>query len=393
MKPAKPGAFRVHFHASSVGEFEQAKPLIEALRAEPTVYRITASFFSPSGYESQKDYEHIDGACYIPHDRQQDMNEFLNRLTPDLIIVIRYDLWLEFMRQAELRTIPVVLVCGVLRSNSIRFVFGLRRFFSALYGRLSMIHCVTEEDRLAFETLTPSVPTEVSGDTRFDRVAKRLSVQTESEDLEVLRKAVGGRTVIVAGSTWREDERMLRGLTERSDLFLIIVPHEPGQEEITAALDQFPGAATLSEVREHGSSTELRGVIVDRLGLLADLYRLADIAYVGGGFGAGVHSVLEPAVFGIPVLTGPKTSRSRDATAMKEAGLLLEIESPETLAAGVDRLISDPNRLKAIGRSIEEFIDQHLGATQRIINSLRKQRLLPAKVSVRQETRNADSTA
>ena len=390
IKSASPSAFRVHFHSASVGEFEQAKPLIEALRSEPSLYRITASFFSPSGYESQQDWPLIDGACYIPHDRQQEMNEFLNRITPDLVIVIRYDLWLEFMRQAENRDIPVVLVCGVMRANSIRFIPGLRRFFSGLYGRLSMIHCVGPEDQEAFQRLVPAVPTHVSGDTRFDRVVRRLEQKEEGQIVGMIRSIAGNRSILVAGSTWGEDERLLSVLQDRSDLFLVIVPHEPGQEEVTAALDQFPGAGLLSQIQEGGSS-QLRGVIVDRLGLLADLYRLADIAWVGGGFGAGVHSVLEPAAFGVPVITGPRIERSRDASAMKDVGLLSVAHSSEELVVVVNRFLEDSTLLDDMRERVGTFVLERLGATERILRSLHKQGLLPAFQTTSHEVNDVDT--
>lgn len=392
IKSAAPSAFRVHFHAASVGEFEQAKPLIEALRAESTLYRITASFFSPSGYESQKNWPHIDGACYIPHDRQQEMNEFLNRITPDLIVVIRYDLWLEFMRQAGQRNIPVVLACGVLRANSARFFPGLRSFFAGLYGRLAFVHCVSKEDRESFLRLAPHVPVEVTGDTRYDRVVGRIESQEESELVQGIRGIAGDRRILVAGSTWKEDERLLAVLHERQDLFLVIVPHEPGPEEVTAALDQFPSAALLSQVTEE-MSANLRGIIVDRMGVLADLYRLADIAYVGGGFGAGVHSVLEPAAFGLPVLSGPRIDRSRDATAMNDAGLLLTVEQQDELRAEVDRLLADPSGLSALRERVERFVTGQLGATVRILDSLHRHGLLPAREMASQEVNGVNTGA
>ena len=392
IKSAAPSAFRIHFHAASVGEFEQAKPLIEALRAESALYRITVSFFSPSGYESQKNWPHIDGACYIPHDRQQEMNEFLNRITPDLIVVIRYDLWLEFMRQAGQRSIPVVLVCGVLRENSVRFFPGLRRFFAGLYGRLTFVHCVSREDRESFKRLAPHVPVEVSGDTRYDRVVERMESREEGELVQTIRGIAGKRRILVAGSTWKEDERLLAVLNQREDLFLVIVPHEPGPEEVTAALDQFPSAALLSQVTDEVSAG-LRGIVVDRMGVLADLYRLADIAYVGGGFGAGVHSVLEPAAFGLPVIAGPRINRSRDATAMKDAGLLAIVEQEDELRAEVNGLLDDSSRLSAIRNRVGAFVNEQLGATARILDSLHRQGLLPAGESASQEVNDVNTGA
>lgn len=386
-----PGAFRIHFHAASVGEFEQAKPLISRLRREGRDYHITASFFSPSGFEGQKNYPLIDGACYIPHDRQGEMSEFMNRITPDLIVIIRYDLWLEFMRQARLRSIPVVLACGVLRDDSVRFFPVLRRFFVSLYGRLASIHCVGEEDRKAFHRLVPDVPVHVSGDTRYDRVAERLKEKREERKGEkidaLIRAAADGRRILVAGSTWRPDEERLEALRDRPDLFLVLVPHEPEPDAVASLLERFPGSATLSELSD-GSKKKNEGkeeqkerldaVIVDRMGLLAELYELADFGYVGGGFGAGVHSLLEPAAYGIPTFSGPRIERSRDACALRDAGLLSVVSTPDELRARVDELLANDELRSRLAEGTRRFVEERLGATERIIDALRRDGLLPA---------------
>lgn len=388
IRRAAPGDFRIHFHAASVGEFEQAKPLIERLRAEENRYHITASFFSPSGFEGQKSYPLIDGACYIPHDRQGEMSEFMNRLTPDLIVVVRYDLWLEFMRQAELRRIPVVLICGVLRADSIRFFPGLRRFFSSLYGHLSLIHCVGPDDAEAFRRLVPDVPVHVSGDTRYDRVAGRLK-RNESiavngqgrsggnDRIAPLRSIAGDRTVLVAGSTWPEDERLLVALAHRRDLFVVLVPHEPSANAVGGLVDRFPGAMPLSGLAGREEDAEIRAVVVDRIGILAGLYVLADIAYVGGGFGSGVHSLLEPAAFGVPLLSGPRIERSRDAVALRDAGLLDVVTTGEELLRQVERLLDNGEERHRIAERTRSFVQERQGATELIVASLHRERLLP----------------
>ncbi|MEP7219017.1 MAG: glycosyltransferase N-terminal domain-containing protein, partial [Bacteroidota bacterium] len=175
LRAREPGEFAVHFHAASVGEFEQAKPLIEALRADGGKYRITASFFSPSGFEQQGGYPAIDGACYLPWDRPAEMRDFHDRIAADLVIVIRYDLWPEFLLEAARRGVPVALVCGVLRENSARFRPLLRDFFRDLYRHLSLICAVGEDDAVAFRRLVPDVPLAVAGDTRYDRVLARAA--------------------------------------------------------------------------------------------------------------------------------------------------------------------------------------------------------------------------
>lgn len=375
--PGEPGAFRIHIHASSVGEFEQAKPIIERLRAESGPYRITASFFSPSGFEQQKSYPFIEGACYLPHDRQGEMSEFLNWFSPDLIVVIRYDLWLEFLRQARLRGIPTVLACGVLRDDSGRFLPLARPFFSRLYGLLTLIHCVGDDDQAAFSRLAPEVPTIVGGDTRYDRVADRALNGAEVSG--VLSQMLGGRTVVIAGSTWAEDEHLLEALRSEHSIALIIVPHEPTAEHVALLRSEFPGSITLSQL-ELDRRYDGEPIIVDRTGMLLELYRLADIAYVGGGFGDGVHSVLEPAAYGVPVLCGPRIERSRDASAMADAGALRIVTSRAELDEAVRELTADERSRQIAGAAAAQFVHERTGATDALLLALRSRGLMPERV-------------
>jgi 3-deoxy-D-manno-octulosonic-acid transferase len=367
-----PGGFRLHVHAASVGEFEQAKPVIEAVRAQCPDARITASFFSPSGYAQQGAYESIDGACYLPPDRPGPMGAFLDVLRPDLILVVRYDLWPEMLLAARRRGVPVALICGVLRSDSARFNPFVRPFFRRLYGDLSLICSVGREDREAFESLAPGVPVDVCGDSRFDRVVGRAAA-APSIDGPIWSAVRRHPLVVVAGSTWPPDEEMLSVLNDDERIAVVIVPHEPTPDHVEAARRRFPGARAYSELEgEEGG----RFVILDRTGMLAGLYRLADLAYVGGGFGAGVHSVLEPAVFGIPVVCGPRIERSRDAEAMRRAGMLHVVGRPAELRAFVSTLVDDPERRRALGDATRSFVLERSGAVERIRSALRKHGLL-----------------
>ena len=380
--PATPErVFRIHFHVASVGEFEQAIPLIEALRREDRAYRITVSFFSSSGYDLRKGFPQTDGVCYLPHDRQSDMNAFMNLLSPDLVIIIRYDLWPEFVRQTQLRGIPAVLINGVLRQNSVRFFPLVRTFFSALYGRLALIAAVEEEDREAFLNLAPDVPVLTMGDTRYDRVEARFRRGEFADEVELVRALAGGRLVLVAGSTWPEDERLLGEIAPSDALFTVIVPHEPTPDHISALCDMMPDARTLSQFL-HPDTGEtdglpLRRLIVDRLGLLAELYRVGDMAWVGGGFGAGVHSLLEPAACGLPLMCGPKIERSRDALALQREGILEVVTGETALRNYIGRLIEDDRFRRECGEMAGAFVAERTGGTERILHLLRKERLLP----------------
>jgi 3-deoxy-D-manno-octulosonic-acid transferase len=300
------------------------------------------------------------------------MSEFFNWLTPDLVVIIRYDLWLEFMRQARLRRVPVVLVCGVMRSDSARFLPVVRGFFERLYSMLALIHAVEEKDVEGFARLAPSVPTAVGGDTRYDRVLQRAALGNRQ-----LPALPSRRPILVAGSTWPDDEKLLEHSSRRSEFLLVVVPHEPTAEHVGELRAQFTGAITLSQLEQGVAGEDVDTIIVDRTGILLDLYRAATIAYIGGGFGDGVHSVLEAAAYGIPVICGPAIERSRDATAMFADGALKVVATTSELDMALAPLLDDPRHREAVGRSAAEFVAGRTGATERIISTLRERKLLP----------------
>jgi 3-deoxy-D-manno-octulosonic-acid transferase len=370
-------AFSIHVHAASVGEFEQAKPIIETLRRESRRYRITASFFSPSGFEQQGTYDQLDDAWYLPDDRPAHVRRFLDRIAPDLVVVIRYDLWPEFLRQAGERGIPSALVCGTMRADSSRLRPIARGFFGWLHGQLALIDCVGEEDAAAFRRLTTEVPIEVTGDTRYDRVVERADAGTRAV-LPVDRRQLGDGLVLVAGSTWPADEALLAGLVGDERVRVVVVPHEPTPTHVASLRARLGRSVVLSSLAPGEPIEPGAALIVDRTGILLGLYALADIAYVGGAFGAGVHSVLEPAAYGIPVLAGPRIERSRDASALHAAGLLGVVDDAPALAAAVAALRDDGALRAEKGAASGQFVRERAGATGRILASLRRHGLLPA---------------
>lgn len=373
--PSGDPPLRVHVHAASVGEFEQAKPLIEALRGREPGALITASFFSSSGVEQQGAYPFVDAAGYLPRDLPGEMSDFLDALAPDLIIVIRYDLWPELLAQARRRSIPVVLACGVLRSDSSRFNPLARPFFAWLYGELSLICAVGDDDRAAFQRLAPDVPVVVCGDTRYDRVAGRARAASRSGTSLWKRMREQG-PLLIAGSSWTPDEELLAAIG--AGVSLVVVPHEPGEEHVKESLRRFPGSVRFSAIdRPDADMVKVpTTVILDRTGMLSGLYAEGDIAYVGGAFGEGVHSVLEPAVFGIPVFCGPRIERSRDASEMYREGVLTVVRNREELVEGVGRLVADPAGRKRRGEEARRFVAAREGGTEKVLAAIESRGLL-----------------
>ncbi|MBL7988720.1 MAG: glycosyltransferase [Chlorobi bacterium] len=363
---------RVHFHAASVGEFEQAKPIIEELRTHFKQSVITASFFSSSGMQQQGSYAGIDAACGLPPDRPKEIREFLERVRPQLIIIVRYDLWPVLLAESKRRGIPVVLVCGVLHRSSARMLPVVRYFFRWLYSQLTLACVVGPDDAAAFQKLAPTLELHRAGDTRYDRVLARTQ-QPSAAPTIAPHLAEHGLTLI-AGSTWPDDERLIAQSSD-SRLRVVLVPHEPTPEHLLPLRKQFPESVLLSELEPELETTnraKLHTVIVDRTGILSGLYRQGEIAYVGGGFGAGVHSVLEPAAYGIPVLCGPGIERSRDAVAMQESGALLVVKDAASLRQALLRLLENPTERRRLGEAAQQFVKSRANATERIISTLLK---------------------
>jgi len=369
LQPRVPGQTRVHVHVASVGEFEGAKPIIERLREQVPYLLVTASFFSPSGYEQQSGWKGLDAACYLPEDRTVEMRAFLDRLDPDLLLLIRYDLWPELLRAAHGRGVPTVLACGVLHARSVRLRWPLRSFFRSLYGLLDGAWTVRAEDRESITRLAPTVPSIAVGDTRYDRVLARAAEAVDLQFGEVLHS--GGEPVLVAGSTWGPDEEMLSAIrTIYPALRLVVVPHEPSREHVGALQERFPDAVTLSQLDAGVTFPSGAVLIVDRTGLLSALYRLGDIAWVGGGWGAGVHSVLEPAAYNLPVLTGPHIERSPDAVSLHRNGGLRVVHDAAEARAVASELRERPEEWRRRGEIAGALVREGEGATERIVAGL-----------------------
>lgn len=364
------GEMRLHIHAASVGEFEQAKPIIEELRRRRGDGRtiVTVSFYSPSGYEQQKDYPGVDAVSYLPEDRAAEMDPFFARLDPDLLIVVRYDLWPGMISAARRRGLPVILIAAVLREDSTRFNPLLRSHFRNLYGGLRLVCAVAVEDAAQFHRLVPELPVVVTGDSRYDRVAARAK-QSVALPPPLAGLAERG-DVIVAGSTWPADEALLLEVARRPDTTLVIVPHEPNPRALADLLRRFPGGYPLSKLTETPIDLTGRPIIVDRTGILSALYRIGTLAYVGGGFGDGVHSVLEPAAYSLPVFAAPRIERSADAVAMRTVGALRTTADAGELRRMIDELLGNREALKQRGELAARFVAERCGATARTVDAV-----------------------
>lgn len=363
----KPGTAYVWFHASSLGEFEQGRPMIEKLRAEHPEYRVVLTFFSPSGYNTAKNYQQADIVCYLPFDTKRNVKRFLDILQPKMAFFIKYEFWLNYLIGLNKRSVPVYSVSSIFRKEQTFFKPWGGRYRLALH---SFDRLFVQNDKS--KELLKSISVEkvsVVGDTRFDRVGKILE---QARQLPLVEAFVGeGNNVFIAGSSWGADEAIyMPYFNNHKEWKLIIASHEVDEDRIKAIEEQYDGVcvrytrASMDEVRNAGC------LIIDCFGLLSSIYRYGTVSYVGGGFGVGIHNVLEAAVYGIPVFFGPNNKKFQEAQQLKACGGGIEISSTYAFGQRMDAFAADPQLLEAAGKAAGEYVSANLGASQRIFDEL-----------------------
>jgi 3-deoxy-D-manno-octulosonic-acid transferase len=372
---------RVWFHSSSMGEFEQAKPVIAELKRRYPGTRIVVSFFSPSGYEHSRKYRDADVITYLPFDTRRNARWFLDLVRPDAAVMVRYDIWPNHIWELHRRGIPVLIANATMRSRTKRRLPLARSFHHSVYNDIDDILTVAPSDIEAFRHFSLDHPTiQAIGDTRYDQVASRSA---EARKRHIIPPAItAGKRVIVIGSSWPEDEAViipacLRLQSELPDVMVIVVPHEPTEEHIEGLERDFTGAAPsirFSGLNEYAGENI---VIVDSVGILLVLYAHAHIAYVGGSFRQGIHNVLEAAVFGIPVLFGPRHRNSHEPIMLVECGGGFVVEDTQEAYRTLQNLLEDTVARMAAGERAAKFVQQHTGATARFLEHLER-RLSPS---------------
>jgi len=372
----------VWFHVSSVGEYEQAKPVISKLRENFPEVPVALTFTSPSGfkYASKKerlgDGNNIKFMEYLPIDFTRNVRFCLAFLNPRLLVFVKFDLWPNLVWETASMGIPSLLIDATLSESSYRFRLG-RPFYRAVYADLKRILAISERDAARFNLCVPEHSgIQVTGDTRFDRVMERKRL-TIRPSLELDKE---GRFVVIAGSTWPKDEihllPALSRLFERvSGLLLIIAPHEPSEERVGGLLQwaraQGLEAARLSmhqSLAQHNHRQQV--LIVDSVGVLAETYQYADVAYIGGSFSTGVHSVIEPAIMGIPVLFGPHHKNSFEALELLRHRSSFEVGDCEAIYDGLASLHANRDLRMSMGDRAKVYVESQLGATDRCMENL-----------------------
>jgi 3-deoxy-D-manno-octulosonic-acid transferase len=350
----------VWIHVASVGEFEQARPIIERLHQELPFRKILLTFFSPSGYEVRKDYPLVDKVLYLPFATRRNAKKWIEILAPEIAIMVKYEFWPAYLNALKRNHIPTYLISAIFRPNQLFFLpWGI--------GYRQLLHCfkhIYVQDQASLDLLhrygIESVS--VAGDTRFDRVAQ---VKRVAKDLPIVARFVANaQHVIVAGSTWPKEEQMLaRYLQEHPNVHLILAPHEVHEAHLHQLFQYFEGRyVRYSEANMHNIQ-KCRILIVDTIGLLSSIYRYGHVAYIGGGFGVGIHNTLEAAVYGIPVVFGPNWRKFREAHGLIEAGAGLSVKNYREMTTALDRAFEQNNHM---GQAAAEYVARECGATEKI---------------------------
>ena len=415
-----PTAKYVWFHAASLGEFEQGRPLIEQLRATHPEYKILLTFFSPSGYEVRKNYEGADIVCYLPLDTIRNARRFLRAVHPVMAFFIKYEFWYNYLHILRHRGVPVYSVSSIFRPGQVFFKW---------YGRnyAKVLHCITHffvQNEVSLQLLKGIGIDEatVVGDTRFDRV---LQIKEQAKELPIVEafKGINGKgdackddlsenackgdlsedackddlsedackddlsedackedlsengckgcKVFVAGSSWQPDEDIfIRFFNDHPDWKLIIAPHVIGEDHLAYILDKLQMKAVRYTQATEQSATEARCLIIDCFGLLSTIYRYGEIAYVGGGFGVGIHNVPEAAVWGVPVLFGPNNKRFQEAQDLLACKGSFEVTDYDSFNTIISRLISDDKFRHQCGEASANYVKSRSGATDIIMKSV-----------------------
>lgn len=368
-----PSAQYVWFHAASLGEFEQGRPLMEQLRRDHPEYKILLTFFSPSGYEVRKDYQGADIICYLPLDTITNARRFLRTIRPVMAFFIKYEFWYNYLYILKHRGVPTYSVSSIFRPDQVFF-----KWYGRQYGRV--LKCFTHffvQNEVSRQLLATIGIREVTivGDTRFDRV---LQIKEQAKELPMVEAFVqDAPRVFVAGSSWPPDEDIfIRYFKEHPGWKLIIAPHVIAEDHLQQIIGKLDDNAVVrytdiaNNQQPIANCRDARVLIVDCFGLLSSIYRYATVCYVGGGFGVSIHNTVEAAVWGKPVIFGPENQKFQEAQELKSCGGGLEINSYEDFARLMDRFNTESDYLQAAGRAAGSYVENKAGATKTILDNI-----------------------
>lgn len=364
----------IWMHCSSLGEFEQGRPVLEKIKSNYFSYKILLTFFSPSGYEVRKNYEGADHIFYLPNDSKKNAISFFDIVNPQLVIFVKYEFWYYYLNEAKKRDVPLLLVSAIFRQNQ-PFFSKYGNFHREMLSCFSHLFVQNEKSIQLLASVGFSKNVSLSGDTRFDRV---IEIAEKFEPISIIEKFCSDSNVIVAGSTWIEDDKVLAHFVNtKRDVKFIIAPHHIGKERLDELMKLFKYSILYSSLATETPSSKINAIIIDNIGMLSRLYKYATIGFVGGGFGAdGVHNVLEAAVYGIPVVYGPRYKKFNEAIELIESAGGISIENAIQLEATFNNLLSNRSDYATRSAASLNYVYSMRGATDKILEFLHEKRLL-----------------
>lgn len=365
----QPNDKSIWFHAASLGEYEQGLPVIEKIKEKFSSHKIIVTFFSPSGYEVRKNNTVADCTVYLPLDTQKNAKQFIELANPELIFFIKYEYWPNYLNELKKRNIKTYLISGILRENQAFFKW-YGGFYRKALNAFDFFFVQNESSKQLLQSLGHQNVL-VSGDTRFDRVSAILE---KDNTLDFIAEFKNNKITIVVGSSWPKDEEIIAQYINQysnENVKFIIAPHNIKAEQIAKLRDQITKPTVLFSEKENQSLSNQQVFIIDTIGILTKIYSYADIAYVGGGFGnPGVHNILEPATFGIPIVIGPNYSHFAEATALVHQEGCITISKQTELNQTLNLLVQDIDKRHEKGQICQTFVKMNKGATRVILKNL-----------------------
>jgi 3-deoxy-D-manno-octulosonic-acid transferase len=366
---------RIWIHCSSLGEFEQGRPLIDSIKKDHPHKKIVLTFFSPSGYEVRKDYEHADYVFYLPMDGCKTAARFIRAVNPALAIFVKYEFWYHYLRTLRKSNIPTIIIAAAFRPSQ-PFFHKYGSFFRKMLQSFTYFFVQDQASKDLLATIGYTDNVIVAGDTRYDRVAEIAATAPKMPEVETF---VGASKILIAGSTWPDDEKLLASCLSRlpGDWKMIIAPHEVHQAHIQQVKELFSWDGMLYSELQDKPIEDKRVLIIDNIGMLSSLYQYGEIAYVGGGFQkGGIHNVLEPAVFGLPVIFGPIYQKFVEANLLVSKGFAFPVKDSDEAQTLFSNMIPDKPLIASLHQQIKAFVSEQRGATEKILSAISEAGLL-----------------
>jgi len=363
-----PDASYLWFHCASLGEFEQGRPVIEAVKKEFPRYKIVLTFFSPSGFEIRKNYDGADVVAYLPIDTKSNARTFIELVNPRKAFFVKYEFWYHYISELKDRKIPLYLISAIFRENQQFFKntpwgFWYRKMLAGFN------HFFVQNDRSAELLETVGIKNyTIAGDTRFDRVA---AIARSAKTFENVEKFRDNKLTLIAGSTWKPDEELLSAFINKSNnIKFIIAPHEVHPSNINRIHELLKKPAISFSKAGNADLEHYDVLIIDSIGILSSLYQYGNVAYIGGGFGVGIHNILEAATFKLPIIFGPNYKKFQEAVDLVDQKGAFPIQNSEELNSALNKLFGDKNVLKNASDICKKYVEKNVGSTKLIINKV-----------------------